>query len=531
MAKITKVILLFGIFTLGSYAFADQLALVTVTADQKIAITELGVPVYWNLGNTLIIRLTQSLAPALTHRGLAIAVLDREIHPGEYFFVYKVGIGEKSAPGKILWQNDRIRLVRLSESAASSAKAAGYEMVHLPETPRSLRLESPSESPPHIFTDTMVQRLVGMVSTTNLRQTILDLQNFRTRYTYTPNCDSAARWLHQQFSNLGLTTVYDVYILNGDTSYNVEATFPGQARPDSIVIACGHFDSYSNQARTLAPGADDDASGVAAVLEIARVLTTARCRWTVKYLAFSGEEQWMKGSYHWVDSVAVRQNLKIGGVYNLDMIGYTAYDTSFMYVCPNMASRSLAFLAESMNVLYNIGLKVIHYLDEDAAGDHTPFWQAGYKGVFVIEDSEWGIWRGSNPYYHRTSDTLGNLRMSLVYRTTQLAIACLATMAGPLHGSAIAIESDSKREIHELSIAPNPMNRSTVINHPRAPDQPAQIMIYDAAGRVIRKFDLCGPKTIWDGRNSRGKEVPNGVYFARYQSKNRSLLGKIIVVR
>jgi len=372
---------------------------------------------------------------------------------------------------------------------------------------------------------------VRQVSMSNLRQNIIDLQNYRTRYTYTWQCDSAASYLYRRFSNLGLNTVYDIYILSGNTSYNVDATYRGQVRPESIVIASGHFDSYSNQSQTNAPGADDDASGVAAALEAARVLNTARFRWTIRYLAFSGEEQWMKGSYHWVDSVAVPQGLRIGGVYNLDMIGYTAYDTNLIYVTPNTASRTLAVLAESVNRQYNLGLRVYNYLDEDAAGDHTPFWQRGYKAVFVIEDSEWGIWNGSNPHYHTTHDTLGTLRMSLVFRTTQLAVACLATLAGPIHGSEIAAQPAVNRANHKVSISPNPMSRFTVINHPWIKDEKYQLTIYDATGRLVKKLSTSGTKTVWDGRDSKSQKLTNGVYLICLEGNRNRIIEKLTILR
>jgi hypothetical protein len=139
----------------------------------------------------------------------------------------------------------------------------------------------------------------------------------------------------------------------------------------------------------------------------------------------------MKGSYHWVDSTAVPESLKIAGAYNLDMFGYAAYDTNLVFVNTNTASRPLANLCDSTNDWYGIGLRVMNYLDEDVYGDNTPFWEAGYSSVFALEDSEYGIWGGSNPNYHTAGDTFGILTMSLVTRTTKMVAACLATLAGP----------------------------------------------------------------------------------------------------
>jgi len=514
---------------------AAWLTWVNASPSQKSLAAQLNISVYWTLDNGFFAQLDDAQIKDLRTRGFRTEMLDAQISPGEYFLVFKVGLGKDSYPSIYLWENEHMRLVRMDESKALAAKASGYEMARLPEAPHPLKITEPTGDIAVPAIDTTIQRLVGMVSQPNLGQTILDLQNFNTRYTYSPRCDSAARYLYQRFVNMGLSTTYDVYRLGNDTCYNVVATYPGQVIPESIVIACGHFDSYSNQPYVRAPGADDDASGVAATLEIARVLSTARFRWTIKYLAFSGEEQWMKGSTHWVDSVAVPQNLKIYGVYNLDMIGYTGTpDTSLLYVTPNTPSRPLANLAESVNVQYNIGLHVSNYLDEDAAGDHTPFWQRGFKAVFVIEDSEYGIWNGSNPHYHTTHDTLGTLRMSLVRRATQLVVACLATLAKPIIGQELSENSTNLQTTQSLTIKSNPMRQRCLITYPQQTDNKYELKIFDAAGRLIKQWDYqtmrLSDQIIWSGDDDSGRKLPAGVYFVRFISRRYKAQAKLIVL-
>ena len=523
--------MLLALFAGMETVYSEKLAVVRLKRQQRPEFPIAGAIVYQDLGEQLIVRMDPAAAELFRTQGWPYEILDEQVAPGEYFMVFKVGPAKTAVPGKLLWQDNRRFLVRMSEVRALAAKASGYEMVRLPETPHIIVLPSKDEGPVSAAPDTIIERLISNVSTTNLRQTILDLQNYRTRYTYTWQCDSAAAYLSRRFSSLGISTRYDTYILNGNTSYNVEATYPGQVHPESIVIACGHFDSYSSQAQTNAPGADDDASGVASALEIARVLTTARFRWTVKYLAFSGEEQWMKGSYHWVDSVAVPQGMRIAGVYNLDMIGYPAYDSNLIYITPNSASRSLAVLAESINRQYSLGMRAFNYLDEDAAGDHTPFWEKGYKAVFVIEDSEWGIWNGSNPHYHTTHDTLGNLKMSLVTRTTKLALGCLATLASPIHGTGIAAQPDIGIPRNRISLSPNPTTGKTIINHPWLKDEKCLLAIFNPTGQLVQSLDIRGSKTTWDGRDSRGKRLPAGVYMAVLSTPKQRIIEKLVILR
>jgi len=489
--------LFLGLFVLVN---ADQLALIKVLPEQRNEAVQMGMLIYDDFKDALIIRLDAKLEQTLTNKGWQIKILDPDLASDEYFLVYKVGPGKNSYPGRFLFANNRSTLVRMSESEALQAKAQGFEMRRLHA--HQLQVEELSQEFSASRLDTLIQRMVQAVSLDSLLTTLVRLQNFRTRYTYSRKCDTAAWYLHDRLQTFGLPTVYDIYLAGTqlDTSYNVIATITGQVRPESIVIICGHFDSYSSTPYTLAPGADDNGTGTAAVIEAARILSQYRFRWTIKFIAFSGEEQWMFGSYHWVDSVAVPQQLKIGGVYNFDMIAYTAYDSTRMYVNRNTASTSLAVLAESANVQYNIGLNLINYLDEDCAGDNTPFWEHGYKAVFALEDTEWGIWNGSNPHYHTTHDTIGILRLGQVLRGARLGVACIAAMAGPIGLNAIQEDGDVSSEASVFI----PAIIKNVISLP--------------GKKQAELFDIAGKKVfVLKPGNNDIRHLASGIYFVRQE--------------
>jgi hypothetical protein len=167
-----------------------------------------------------------------------------------------------------------------------------------------------------------------------------------------------------------------------------------------------------------------------------------------------------------------------------------------LYVTRNAASLPLSALAESTNAWYGIGLQVVNFLDEDCAGDNAPFWEHGYQAVFACEDSEWGIWNGSDPYYHTPGDTFGNLRMGQVRRTNQLAVACLATLAVPYNPDDIAERP-----------APVPWQTApaTVFAHALDLSRQGEVTIIDASGRTIETG--AGPRV--------GGELRPGIYFIR----------------
>ena len=119
-----------------------------------------------------------------------------------------------------------------------------------------------------------------------------------TRYSYaTAQLDQAAQYLAGEYTALGLTVTYDPFAFNGNTMTNLAAELPGVGPDrDHIYILCAHYDSTSsNKPSSVAPGADDNASGSAAVLEAARILSQSRFNRTIRFVHFAGEEQGMTG--------------------------------------------------------------------------------------------------------------------------------------------------------------------------------------------------------------------------------------------
>jgi hypothetical protein len=502
MRNKTFIIAVFTIVLLAGSLVAADLTAIEVPAARRAEFLRFGIPVYREVGTTVFAGLDAQQLADLRNGGWLTQVLDPEMEAGDYFLVPRVRAGKHSAPALQLWENERYRLVRLTETEALAARTAGFELVRLATHPHPLTPVEPAGEVSPLLPDTLIQRLVDSVSLDSLLRTLTDLQAYGTRYTYSPKCDSAARYIGRRFTELGLVPEYDRYRagVQRDTSWNVIATIPGTVHPESIVVACAHYDSYSDTPYVWAPGADDNGTGTAALIELARVLRETPFRWTVTLAAFSGEEQWMLGSGHWVDSTVVPQGMLIAGVYNLDMFCYTAYDSTRMYVITNLASRPLAVRAESVNVHYGIGLNLINYRDDDCAGDNTPFWEHGIKAVFALEDSEWGIWNGSNPNYHTGRDIVANLRPGQLLRGTRLALACLASLATPWPASGVA-ERPRAAGRAPLAAIPNPF-----IGFARIPGhEAAYFRVYDAQGRQV----------ALDPGGRLGKGLAPGVYLVR----------------
>ena len=160
----------------------------------------------------------------------------------------------------------------------------------------------------------------GSISQENIYKTVEELQKFETRYSWEKQ-EKVANYLFKKFQEYGIRVEFDEYYFRAKKWKNVVATIPGRRKPGDIYMLIAHFDSISEQPEVSAPGADDNASGTAAVLEIARILKDVQLESSIQFGIFSNEEQDGLGSKHFAKK-ARKDRLRIKGCINLDVIGY-----------------------------------------------------------------------------------------------------------------------------------------------------------------------------------------------------------------
>lgn len=175
------------------------------------------------------------------------------------------------------------------------------------------------------------EHIIPIIQQLRTRMTIGYIQNltsFGPRVTSSEECAEAATYIYQEFQEMGLDVTYHNWT-ETDSLYgsNVEATLPGVNNPnDEIFIICGHYDSVYGS-----PGADDNAAGTSVVLSAAELMSNHYFNYTVKFVAFSGEEQGLIGSKHYA-RLAYENNDNIVGVLNADMMGYAATEEGERHV-------------------------------------------------------------------------------------------------------------------------------------------------------------------------------------------------------
>ncbi len=273
-----------------------------------------------------------------------------------------------------------------------------------------------------------IENILNNITEELMQSRIQELQDFDTRYSYAlENNYAAGEYIYESFLSNGLVTEYDPFVYNGHPARNVIAELPGKTASDQIFIICGHYDSTSGIPYKLAPGADDNGSGTAGVMVAAEVLSDYEFNHTIRFIAFSMEEQWMVGSQGYVNDMILAGD-NISGVINLDMIAYNPdAGTNFVNICPDFddagVSTDLVNFANQTAQKYEHISNIRTFDEPYGNSDHASF--SPSFPAFMFIEKEWQ----SNPNYHLPTDTLAALNMTYCANVTQVAVAIMAELA------------------------------------------------------------------------------------------------------
>ena len=292
----------------------------------------------------------------------------------------------------------------------------GIRLPFKPNTVLACRLTN-RELPPTRAKRADVEALLAEINTTRWYFDIFDLQ-CKDRRTATPGIDDARDFLLERFIQMGLSPATGDFTVGGDPAQNVFAVLEGTERPDEYYIVGAHYDSIANG---FAPGAEDNASGTAAVLEMARAFIKHPPPASIIFICFSGEEQGLFGSFAHVDQLQ-DQNLSdnVRGVLNMDMIGYTVGGFDVLLESASQWRDLVDAFAMAAQTYTSINVVTSF---QPFGSDHVPYLNAGIPALLVIED-DWNRYPG----YHRTNDTIGFIVPDMGKEVLRMNLAALAEL-------------------------------------------------------------------------------------------------------
>jgi hypothetical protein len=284
-----------------------------------------------------------------------------------------------------------------------------------------LSAEDSSAAPPAQAPD--IGAIVASVEQQSIEEHIDHLSNTigpRSAFAQPEALQAAADYVEDELTALGYAVTLDPVTHEGATFPNVVGVHEGTTCPERVFVVGAHYDSVA-----ATPGADDNASGVAGMLEIARALTDTSLPATVWFASFTMEENGLVGGVH----MAVEEygaGTPIVGMYSLEMLGYTTPEANFIAVIGNEASVRLVDAFERAAGSYvpelPYGAGAVpgngETLPDVRRSDHAPFWDMGYQALMVTDTAGF-----RNPNYHQPTDTIDTLDMPFATNVTKAMLA------------------------------------------------------------------------------------------------------------
>jgi hypothetical protein len=367
--------------------------------------------------------------------------------------------------------------------------------------------------------------------------------------------DVAADWLLRELRSYGYDVAAEPFLhtrfatLNQKFAdfhmRNVVAEKPGQGpNRHRTLLLTAHYDSIASRTEGWeddwrdmpAPGANDNASGVATVLEAARIFQDIEFDFTVRFVLFSGEELGLFGSRHYARA-ARDAGEDIIGVLNMDMIGHEADGVPDLHVIANHQSEWLLREAEAVIAQLDTPLTLFPAIAPDIVfSDHAPFWAQGYSALAFSEEDALETPEFS-PVYHQSEDTPEHINTNFAAETASAIIAVAAAVARPLADAPSDGAADHEPvRVIGASAFPNPFvtgaGRPISIQYQLSRDADVRLAVYGVGGRRVfsASFEAGSERgntglnapVVWHGRNQHGAPVAPGLYMVHIAATDDS---------
>ncbi|MDD3875270.1 MAG: M20/M25/M40 family metallo-hydrolase [Bacteroidales bacterium] len=346
------------------------------------------------------------------------------------------------------------------------------------------------QKPVLVNTDSVITEVLGNINSDSVQFYIQQMQDFDTRFALSDNRKNVALWLKQMFTDWGYTNAHlDSFLLdsiewpwgsgifNSTWQYNVVAHLEGQSGSDQMCLLGAHYDAIVNpgDAFVFTPGADDNASGVASVLETARVFKLHNITpiHKIEFVCFAAEELYLHGSAYHVNKLAA-QNTNVKLMINNDMIAHTL-EAPLQRHFKIQKYPGTEWVEELINESAQEYSNITSVVDSSSIeySDSYPFYLQGYDAVFLQEYDFYNL-------FHTENDIIDSLDMSYCSEIIKIAAAVLLKMNIPSQIS----EFDTFNSC-QIRVYPNPVTDLISINATFDKPQHTETYIYDITGRCL----------------------------------------------
>ena len=272
-----------------------------------------------------------------------------------------------------------------------------------------------------LIRDERYPAMMDLISIENLKEHVQHIHFDRNPYDHYYELEQAAQYIYKEFLKMGLSVWEEPFQWEGKYYRNIVAEKKGITSPDKIFILGAHYDTVPGS-----PGADDNASAVAVLLEVARTMQGVPLDFTVRWIAFALEEYGYVGSTHYARK-AKKEREEILGMISLEMVGFTSPKQNYpFYINPKNYPNVGDFIGiigneKSKKLLDRVRRSFKTYIpqlpsefllvpgngegmEEVRLSDHCSFWDQGFPALMVTDTAFL-----RNPNYHLPSDTMETL--------------------------------------------------------------------------------------------------------------------------
>ncbi|MCC6726119.1 MAG: M28 family peptidase [Saprospiraceae bacterium] len=402
-----------------------------------------------------------------------------------------------------------------------------------------------------------IQALVDQVDSIRLFGDMTFLEGIRHRITGATHLQEAKDFIWFTCLDRGLETTEQSFNFGSYAAKNIIGRHIGTGANGDTYILGGHFDSVDD-----APGADDNASAVAGMMEAMRILSQFPTKKSIKFIGFDLEEEGLVGSLRYVQS-GIQSGENILGMIDYEMIGYYSeapnsqtLPTGFNLLFPDAyaavqsqdfkgnfitnvgkqgGSATLMQQFKTHASTYAPGLRTINVEAPNAwqsltpdlgRSDHAAFWLQNIPAIMLTDGANF-----RNPHYHTPGDTLGTLNFSFMCNVVKGTIATLAQLAEVQHADTWWSDMDfvngttTPIATNKVSISPNPASGTVKVDWSLCSGKFQKISLMDSNGRTVRTLDVGQNKQV----SFNVSDLPKGNYYLKMEGQNERQIEKLVV--
>lgn len=375
------------------------------------------------------------------------------------------------------------------------------------------------------FSQTFIQgyqNVVNQVSQANTTANLTAFENFGIKNRGSVAQTNTLNWIKNKYLSFGYTAaqmVEDPFTYSGSAAIckNLIITKTGTLYPNTFVIICAHYDTINGK------GTNDNGSGTNVLLETARLLQSIPTEYSIKFIHFSGEEDGLEGSQHYVTNVVNPNNLDIKLVFNIDQVGGVAGETNNTITCErdtnNSPSTNNAMSNTITNELINcVGLytNLNTLLAQAYSSDYIPFEDNNEIITGFYETNE-------STVTHSSSDLLVNMDPTYANNVAKAAVGAMLHFAV---ANTAALSGEIFNEENQITIYPNPAKNNIFINKGTLDSQNYTVKIISLNGKTVLEKEITNSQLTEQFSIS---ELNSGIYMCVIATENKQIFKKIII--